>query len=145
MSEYTFFQIILGISFVVALGIFVTLFFIPAPYGRHARAGWGPHLPNWLGWLLMESVSAVVFLLMFTSSHAPITTGTGSASAPTHPGEKRSSRASGNPCEGSEPSQGLKSAAAAGISANIAVKNPFRTGGGYRRGRYRYTGVKWSG
>jgi protein-S-isoprenylcysteine O-methyltransferase Ste14 len=65
MIELIFIQIILAISFIVAAGTFVTLFFIPAPYGRHTRRGWGPNLPSWLGWLLMESVSAVVFLLMF--------------------------------------------------------------------------------
>jgi protein-S-isoprenylcysteine O-methyltransferase Ste14 len=73
MSEPTFFQIILVFSFVVALGTFVALFFIPAPYGRHARSGWGPLLPNWLGWLLMESVSALMMLLMFLVGRTPHT------------------------------------------------------------------------
>jgi len=76
MSEYTFFQIILTISFVVAVGTFVALFFISAPYGRHARRGWGPHLPNWLGWLLMESVSAIMMLAMFFAGSAPRTAAT---------------------------------------------------------------------
>ena len=76
MSEYTFFQIILAISFIVAVGTFVTLFFVSAPYGRHARHGWGPNLPNWLGWLLMESVSVIVMLVMFLIGSAPRTAAT---------------------------------------------------------------------
>jgi protein-S-isoprenylcysteine O-methyltransferase Ste14 len=71
-----FFQIIVIVNFVVAVGVFLALFFISAPYGRHARAGWGPRLPNWLGWLLMESVSVVVMGLMFIYGRAPRTSTT---------------------------------------------------------------------
>jgi len=49
MTESAFFRTILLISFIVATGTFVTLFFVSAPYGRHSRLGWGPHLPSWLG------------------------------------------------------------------------------------------------
>ncbi len=76
MSEFTFLQIILGISLVASVGTFTGLFFITAPYGRHLRSGWGPHLPNWLGWLLMESVSAIGFLVMFLTGSAPRTAAT---------------------------------------------------------------------
>ncbi|MGZ6141277.1 MAG: DUF1295 domain-containing protein [Myxococcaceae bacterium] len=38
---------------------------IPAPYGRYARAGWGPNIPARLGWTVMESVSFTVFPLSF--------------------------------------------------------------------------------
>lgn len=73
MNELSIFRIILIISLVVAVGIFIALFFISAPYGRHARRGWGLQLPNWLGWLLMESFSAIVMLVMFFIGDAPIT------------------------------------------------------------------------
>jgi 3-oxo-5-alpha-steroid 4-dehydrogenase 1 len=73
MTELAFFQIILIASFIIAAGTFVTLFFVSAPYGRHIRGGWGPHLPNWLGWLLMESISAIGMLVMFVIGDAPRT------------------------------------------------------------------------
>ena len=65
MNEFTFFCIILTISFIVAGGTFIALFFISAPYGRHVRRGWGSLLPNWLGWMLMESVSPLMMLVLF--------------------------------------------------------------------------------
>jgi 3-oxo-5-alpha-steroid 4-dehydrogenase 1 len=73
MTEAMLFQVILITSFIIAAGTFVTLFFVSAPYGRHIRGGWGPHLPNWLGWLLMESISAIGMLVMFVIGDAPKT------------------------------------------------------------------------
>ena len=70
MGHDLFFRIILAISLIVAVIVFPVLFFVAAPYGRYARRGWGPQLPNWLGWLLMESVSAVVMLVMFLTGDA---------------------------------------------------------------------------
>lgn len=48
-----------------ALLTFAALFFVTAPYGRHARSGWGPVIPERLGWMLMELPSPVLFALLF--------------------------------------------------------------------------------
>jgi 3-oxo-5-alpha-steroid 4-dehydrogenase 1 len=71
--EPTLYRFFLIASFCLAAGVFTALFFISAPYGRHARTGWGPRLPTWMGWLLMESVSAVIFLVLFIIGTAPRT------------------------------------------------------------------------
>jgi 3-oxo-5-alpha-steroid 4-dehydrogenase 1 len=65
MTESQIYQIILAASFIVAAGTFIVLFFISAPYGRHTRKGWGPQLPNWLGWLLMEAPSPLMMAFLF--------------------------------------------------------------------------------
>ncbi len=73
MTEQEIFNIMLMISFPLAAAIFLVLLFISAPYGRHKRRGWGPSLPNRLGWLIMESPSVLIFALLFFTGEAPKT------------------------------------------------------------------------
>jgi 3-oxo-5-alpha-steroid 4-dehydrogenase 1 len=73
MSEQQVFNILIILSFTFAVGIFISLFFISAPYGRHARQGWGLTVPNWLGWLLMESPSPLMMISLFLIGEVPKT------------------------------------------------------------------------
>lgn len=43
----------------------VPLLFVTAPYGRHARSGWGPAMPEKLGWVVMESPAVLFFAYVF--------------------------------------------------------------------------------
>lgn len=49
------------LELVLAVATFVGLQFVVAPYGRHGRAGWGPTVPAWIGWLVMESPAPLLF------------------------------------------------------------------------------------
>ena len=73
MSERIIFTILVIASFVIAVGIFIALFFINAPYGRHTRRGWGLVIPNWLGWLLMEAASPLMMVIMYLVGQVPKT------------------------------------------------------------------------
>jgi 3-oxo-5-alpha-steroid 4-dehydrogenase 1 len=58
----------------IALGIiiFPVLLSITAPYGRHSRKGWGPMIPNRLGWMIMELPSPVMFIVFFLLGPNPV-------------------------------------------------------------------------
>jgi protein-S-isoprenylcysteine O-methyltransferase Ste14 len=51
----------------ISIGVltFAGLFFIAAPYGRHARSGWGPLIDARLGWLIMEVASPLFLCLAY--------------------------------------------------------------------------------
>jgi 3-oxo-5-alpha-steroid 4-dehydrogenase 1 len=53
---------------VIATGaiVFISLFFVTAPYGRHARGGWGPTISNRAGWMIMESPAAIAFAVIYS-------------------------------------------------------------------------------
>ena len=57
--------------FLFAAVVFPVLFFVPAPYGRHRRKGWGPEIPDSLGWVIQESPSVLLFAwVFFRGEHA---------------------------------------------------------------------------
>jgi hypothetical protein len=55
----------------LAVILFPVQLFVTAPYGRHARKGWGPSVPNRLGWVAMEVVSLAVFATLFLAGPSP--------------------------------------------------------------------------
>lgn len=59
------FDVLLAVVFVSALFMFVSLMFVTAPYGRHARAGWGPEIGSRLAWWIMEVPASLGFALFF--------------------------------------------------------------------------------
>lgn len=56
----------------VAGVVFVTLFFITAPYGRHLRAGWGPQMPARVGWMAMEAPALLLVGLSLALGSRPL-------------------------------------------------------------------------
>ncbi len=65
MNEREFFDFLLIGWFALAGITFVALQFITAPYGRHTRRGWGPELPGWVAWALMELPALATFPILF--------------------------------------------------------------------------------
>ncbi len=58
------------LEFILAAVTFAALMFVTAPYGRHMRKGWGPTVPNRVGWLLMEAPAVLVFAGVFALGDA---------------------------------------------------------------------------
>jgi protein-S-isoprenylcysteine O-methyltransferase Ste14 len=56
-----------GIVALVASGVatFFALLFVPAPYGRYERPGFGPTVPARLGWVLQELPAPLLFAIVF--------------------------------------------------------------------------------
>ncbi len=65
MSEQVFYHNLIIVWLVIAGLIFVSLFFIVAPYGRHATRKWGPVIRSSTGWIVMETTSPLVFAACF--------------------------------------------------------------------------------
>jgi 3-oxo-5-alpha-steroid 4-dehydrogenase 1 len=65
VKEQTIFNSLLVAWLAVGAVVFISLFFIVAPYGRHVRKGWGYAVGNKLGWVLMEAPAPVAFAVCF--------------------------------------------------------------------------------
>ena len=65
MSEQQLYPFLLYSWMGLAVLVFVLLFWVNAPYGRHVRAGWGPTVSARLGWLIMETPAVVLPVLFF--------------------------------------------------------------------------------
>ncbi len=65
MTEQNIFDLLLAAMFVASPFTLIIVLLIPAPYGRHARSGWGPSLHAKWGWLLMESAAVFSFGIVY--------------------------------------------------------------------------------
>lgn len=75
MKESIFYLIVYS-WIAIGLVIFPWVLRIVVPYGRHTTKGWGPMLPNWLGWMIMETPALLVFIGFFffgPAIHTPVT------------------------------------------------------------------------
>ena len=62
------FNIFLGVMSLIALVVFISLYFVKAGYGMFRSSSWGMSINNRLAWILMESpVFIVMFVLWFGS------------------------------------------------------------------------------
>ncbi len=65
MNEVEFFDLLLIAFGLASVIIFIVLFFISAPYGKHVRTNWGPIINNKYGWFIMEVPTVFIYLLFF--------------------------------------------------------------------------------
>jgi hypothetical protein len=73
MTSNLLFNVIVITWLILSVAIFISLFFIVAPYGRHIRSGWGLSLDGKPGWVIMECSSPLVFAACFVLGTAPVT------------------------------------------------------------------------
>jgi 3-oxo-5-alpha-steroid 4-dehydrogenase 1 len=59
------YRLLVFVEIALAAVTFVALRLITAPYGRYQRGGWGVTVPARTGWLVMESVSPILFAIVF--------------------------------------------------------------------------------
>ena len=62
------FNIFLIIMSIIAVIVFIALYFVTAGYGVFYNKKWGPSIPNKVGWILMESPVFIAMILLFVFS-----------------------------------------------------------------------------
>ncbi|UQA60789.1 DUF1295 domain-containing protein [Polyangium aurulentum] len=68
MDELSVYRILIWAFLGLALVTLPALFFVTAPYGRHESKWQGPTVNSTVGWVVMESPSAIVFFLCWLLS-----------------------------------------------------------------------------
>jgi len=63
-----FYTVFLALIFSFALIVFILLFYIPAPYGKFMRRGWGPSVKSKWAWMIMEMPSPALMIILFITS-----------------------------------------------------------------------------
>ena len=72
MSD-TVFRFILIAWILIAVAVFIFLFFVSAPYGRYFRSNFGPAINGKLGWILMEAPARLLFAAFFITGMTTVT------------------------------------------------------------------------
>jgi hypothetical protein len=67
MSELELHRALTWVMFGLGAVTWIALVLITAPYGRHARGGWGPTTSARTGWIVMELPAVVVFAVVFAA------------------------------------------------------------------------------
>lgn len=65
MDSLFIYKILLKTVFIASAIVFISLYLVDAPYGRHVRSGWGPTLGARAGWIIMETPAVIVIALCF--------------------------------------------------------------------------------
>lgn len=68
LTDPTFHAVAVRGMFLFAALTACALTFLSAPYGRHARSGWGPTFDPRIGWLVMESPSVLLWGTLFLAT-----------------------------------------------------------------------------
>ena len=63
---------------ILAVAVFIALFFFKAGYGYLSGSNWGPKISNRAAWVIMEC-PAFLFMLLYTLRHAVSGTDTGNS------------------------------------------------------------------
>ncbi len=67
MDEGQLYLLLLRSVLIAAALTALALTFLTAPYGRHARPGWGPSMPTRAAWIVMESPAVLAFLAVYAA------------------------------------------------------------------------------
>ena len=65
MTESEIHRIATWATFPIGLFTILALVLVSAPYGRHARGGWGRSIPSRVGWIVMEAPACLSFLAIY--------------------------------------------------------------------------------
>ena len=67
--SYDGYKTVCYIWLTLAVIVFLILIFVKAPYGRHKTKGWGVEISAKKGWIIMESIPAVLLTVMLVLGH----------------------------------------------------------------------------
>ena len=67
--SYEEFKTVCYIWLTLAVIVFLILIFVKAPYGRHKTKGWGVEISAKKGWIIMESIPAVLLTVILAIGH----------------------------------------------------------------------------